>query len=304
MNFSSSHLQSEGQSESSTMIPARSPLAAKNVPAFLNKLYAMVSDPSTNSLIHWSEDGLSFLVHRQEDFAKEVLPRFFKHNNAASFVRQLNMYGFHKVPHLQQGSLLNDGLDDVWEFSNPNFQRNQPDLLCLVTRKKGQNTASTEEPKESTTPVDLNHIIQEVAAIRRHQITISADLKNIQRDNQSLWTESISLRERYAKQQDTIDKILGFLASVFSSQKTVVGRDKKRKLFLEELDQAKSDPVIEEPDDEVVTSKKRKSCKFLITLTLCSWRHSATRPRTYARTRHGRSIYITVCTTSCIWTCI
>ncbi|GAA5989453.1 hypothetical protein JCM5350_000710, partial [Sporobolomyces pararoseus] len=34
---------------------------ARSVPAFLNKLYTMVSDPSTDDLIRWSDDGDSFL---------------------------------------------------------------------------------------------------------------------------------------------------------------------------------------------------------------------------------------------------
>lgn len=224
--------------------------AAKTIPAFLNKLFCMVNDPGSDGLIHWAPSGTSFLVSRQEEFAKEVLPRFFKHNNFSSFVRQLNMYGFHKIPHLQHGALVTDGQEETWEFSNPNFQRNQPDLLCLVTRKKGAGGAATatagnsaggasvdSETKEPT-PVDLNQLIQEVAAIRRHQLTISSDLKGIQRDNGSLWAESLALRERYAKQQETIDKILRFLASVFSSRKSVLpnpSSPRKRELVLEEL---------------------------------------------------------------------
>jgi hypothetical protein len=47
----------------------------KNIPAFLNKLYSMVNDPLTDALIRWTPTGLSFTVHRHEDFAKEVLPR-------------------------------------------------------------------------------------------------------------------------------------------------------------------------------------------------------------------------------------
>ncbi|CAG8774241.1 15541_t:CDS:2, partial [Acaulospora morrowiae] len=121
----------------SSAVP-RSPTRTGNrsVPAFLNKLYNMVNDPQSNDLIIWSEAGNSFLgvyirllndftgnvpnrkllhsVKRPQDFAKEVLPRFFKHNNFSSFVRQLNMYGFHKIPHLQQGVLQSDGQSEQW----------------------------------------------------------------------------------------------------------------------------------------------------------------------------------------------
>ncbi|CAH1767020.1 11448_t:CDS:2, partial [Entrophospora sp. SA101] len=187
--------------------------SSKNVPAFLNKLYSMVGDPDSNDLITWSESGNSFIVKRPQDFAKEVLPRFFKHNNFSSFVRQLNMYGFHKIPHLQQGVLQSDAQTEEWEFSNSNFIRNQPDLLIFVNRKKGKDTDIKEDV------VDMNHILNEIASIKKHQLTISSDLKNIQRDNQILWRETISARERHRRQQETINKILRFLASVFSADK-------------------------------------------------------------------------------------
>lgn len=57
----------------------------------------MVSDPTTNDLIRWSDDGDSFLVPSADRFGKELLPKYFKHSNFGSFVRQLNMYSFHKV---------------------------------------------------------------------------------------------------------------------------------------------------------------------------------------------------------------
>uniref|UniRef100_A0A0E9V4R7 HSF-type DNA-binding domain-containing protein n=1 Tax=Anguilla anguilla TaxID=7936 RepID=A0A0E9V4R7_ANGAN len=67
-----------------------------NVPAFLIKLWTLVEDPDTDSLICWSQSGTTFHVFDQARFSKEVLPKYFKHNNMASFVRQLNMYGFRK----------------------------------------------------------------------------------------------------------------------------------------------------------------------------------------------------------------
>ncbi|KAJ3096443.1 stress-responsive transcription factor hsf1, partial [Physocladia obscura] len=196
----------------------------KNVPAFLNKLYNMVNDPSSD-LIHWSDDGHAFIVEKHEEFAQTLLPRFFKHNNFSSFVRQLNMYGFHKVPHLQQGALIQDNADsspDGWEFANPHFQRNQPDLLCLVTRKKGGgkilDTLDPQDIPEKSTPVDVSVLVNEITVIKRHQLTISTDLKTIQRENQALWNESIVMREQYRRQQDTIDKIVRFLATVFEAR--------------------------------------------------------------------------------------
>ncbi|KAF9927471.1 stress-responsive transcription factor hsf1 [Linnemannia zychae] len=244
-------------------LPRPSSTARGNVAAFLTKLYNMVGDDASNNLIKWSDDGQSFIVVKHVEFAKEVLPKFFKHNNFSSFVRQLNMYGFHKVPHLQQGVLLPDADAEQWEFSNPHFQKNQPDLLCLVSRKKASNG---NEDKDALT-MDLGHILSEVTAIKKHQLAISSDLKNIERDHQSLWQESIAARERHQRQQDTIDKILRFLASVFSGEKKrAIVPNKKPRLTITEgevEDEYERDPGFSsggEHEDEVIQllGNKRK----------------------------------------------
>ncbi|KAI8373022.1 uncharacterized protein BYT42DRAFT_519212 [Radiomyces spectabilis] len=213
---------------SSDMMPSRLSMP-RSVPAFLNKLYNMVVDPSTDDLIRWSPDGASFIVEKHETFAKTVLPRFYKHNTFASFVRQLNMYDFHKVPHIQQGVLLSENDHEVWEFSNPHFQRGKPELLVLVTRKRNRDREVGDVNK-----VNLGMLVKDISAIRKHQRNINVDLQNLHRDNEILWQETLAAREKHQKHQDVIEKILHFLTTVFSNEHASIELSKQCSFMLGE----------------------------------------------------------------------
>jgi hypothetical protein len=108
-----------------------------SITAFLAKLWALVNDPSCDDLIAWDPTGGSFHVYDQARFAREILPRYFKHNNFASFIRQLNMYGFRKMSTIEHGSLKNER-DDI-EFAHPHFIRGQESLLELIKRRAPDN---------------------------------------------------------------------------------------------------------------------------------------------------------------------
>ncbi|KAI8331795.1 hypothetical protein EDC96DRAFT_526870 [Choanephora cucurbitarum] len=201
----------------------------RSVPAFLHKLFNMVGDPSTNQLVRWSKDGNSFLVEGHERFAKHVLPRFYKHNTFASFVRQLNMYDFHKIPHLQQGALVSSSgtENEVWEFSHPHFQRNRPDLLVLVSRKRNKD-----RDKPNADQMNLGSLVKEITAIRKHQANITADLRNLHHDNEIIWRETLAAREKFQKHQQVISKILQFLSAVFSDDQNMLYELSNQKDFL------------------------------------------------------------------------
>lgn len=63
--------------------------------------------------------------------------------------------------------------------------------------------------------LDLSSLVNDLAAIRKHQTAISADLKELQARNHALWQEAVQSREKHKKQEETINKILRFLAGVF-----------------------------------------------------------------------------------------
>ncbi|KAL4264875.1 HSF family protein [Pleurotus pulmonarius] len=196
------------------------------VPAFLQKLYEIITDKSNADLIRWSDRGDILMVVDHERFANELLGRWFKHQNFNSFVRQLNMYGFRKVSHLQQGTLQSPIDPKIWSFEHPCFRRGQPDLLCLIQRRKHGATTSDaadsvdrhEQAKgDQSAFVQLHSLIDEVAGIERHQAAISAELTELKQSNQVLWEEASASRVRLDKQHDTINRIVRFLAGFIDS---------------------------------------------------------------------------------------
>ena len=64
--------------------------------SFLSKLYDILSDITYNEIIHWDDDGKRIIITDVINLCNIILPKFYKHHNYSSFVRQLNMYGFHK----------------------------------------------------------------------------------------------------------------------------------------------------------------------------------------------------------------
>lgn len=108
----------------------------KAVPGFLTKTYDIFSRDEHQEFCGWGSKGDSIVIRQTEQFSKNVLPKYFKHSNFQSFVRQLNMYDFRKT---QQDP--NHG-----EFYHPCFKFGRQDLLVNIKRK-----ANTKEGGGQTT---------------------------------------------------------------------------------------------------------------------------------------------------------
>jgi heat shock transcription factor len=78
------------------------------VPTFIHKLLDILKDESNTEMVSWDAEGRSFSIHNLRHFENLVLPKYFRHSRFSSFVRQLNMYGFHKVK-TQSGSSCSFG---------------------------------------------------------------------------------------------------------------------------------------------------------------------------------------------------
>ncbi|XP_046692469.1 heat shock factor protein 2 isoform X2 [Silurus meridionalis] len=197
-----------------------------NVPAFLTKLWTLVEDSDTNEFICWSQEGNSFLVLDEQRFAKEILPKFFKHNNMASFVRQLNMYGFRKVMHIDTG-IVKQERDGPVQFQHPYFRNGRDDLLENIKRK-----VSNTKPEDSKLRQDdLSKILSSVQTVHDKQETMDARLATLKRENEALWREMSDLRQKHAQQQQAIKELVQFILTLVQNNR-VLNLKRKRPLLL------------------------------------------------------------------------
>ncbi|XP_054136562.1 heat shock factor protein 2 isoform X2 [Melozone crissalis] len=222
------------------------PFASPGVPAFLSKLWALLGETPSNQLITWSQSGKSFLVLDEQRFAKEILPKYFKHNNMASFVRQLNMYGFRKVVHVDSG-IVKLERDGPVEFRHAYFRQGREDLLEHIKRK-----VSSSRPEENKIrQEDLSKIICSAQKVQIKQTTIESQLSLLKRENESLWREVSELRAKHLQQQQVIRKIVQFIVTLVQNNQ-LVSLKRKRPLLLNTNGPTKSNvfqKIVKEPTD-------------------------------------------------------
>ncbi|XP_010549838.1 PREDICTED: heat stress transcription factor A-1e [Tarenaya hassleriana] len=215
-------------------LPASAPPAVNSVPPFLSKTYDMVDDPSNNEVVSWSSGNNSFVVWNVPEFAKELLPKYFKHNNFSSFVRQLNTYGFRKVD------------PDRWEFANEGFLRGQKQLLKSIVRRKPAHVHNLQQPHTQNSCVevgkfgleeeverlkrDKNVLMQELVRLRQQQQATEQQLQNVGQKVQTMEQRQQQMMSFLAKAVQSPGFLNQFVQQQNDGNRCIGGKNKKRRL--------------------------------------------------------------------------
>jgi len=174
-------------------------------PAFINRLHNLLTDRTVQDKVTWSQNGDIVILHTAS-FAAEVIPRFFKHNNLSSFVRQLNLYGFKKTAHRL----------DSCEFWHPTFRPGNEHQFKYIQRKVSPDSSAGQQDLSKTAPVadaaDMRVQIEELASQQR---ALQAALQ--QQD-----TDALRLRALVTRTNQRNEELEARFASIVEVFKEVV----------------------------------------------------------------------------------
>lgn len=206
------------------------------VPPFLSKTYDMVDDPSTDSVVSWSSSNNSFVVWNVPEFQTDLLPKYFKHSNFSSFVRQLNTYGFRKVD------------PDRFEFANEGFLRGQKHLLRSISRKKPVhgNLPPQVQSSSVTACVEVGKfgLEEEVERLKRDKNVLMQELVRLRQQQQATDHQLHTVGQRVQGMEQRQQQMMSFLAKAMQSPgflsqlvqqqnestRRIAGASKKRRL--------------------------------------------------------------------------
>ncbi|CAI6534431.1 AIS_HP2_G0021150.mRNA.1.CDS.1 [Saccharomyces cerevisiae] len=133
---------------------------------FVHQLHSILLEPEVNKWIYWSstDNVVFFLKPYDPNFSTQVLKRYFKHGNVNSFVRQLHMYGFHKLSHPspEQASASNGNAKELveWKFTHPSgffFKEANAGILNKIQRKS-TGVGKDGKRKNILSPISVSYV--------------------------------------------------------------------------------------------------------------------------------------------------
>ena len=182
--------------------------------SFLLKLHDILKNNSYNNIIHWDTDGKRVIISDVVNLCNLVLPKFYKHHNYSSFVRQLNLYGFHKSKGISK-------CGDSYELEAFHSKATKEEINQIVKpNKKMKNLVEyiKSNQKEESTDNDflsagseddvLKFLFEKTEENAQNSLNLRKEMDELKKENSKLNNEIKELKSLLNSHANLIEKIL------------------------------------------------------------------------------------------------
>jgi len=182
--------------------------------SFLSKLHDILKNSSYNKIIHWDTDGKRVIISDVVNLCNIVLPKFYKHHNYSSFVRQLNLYGFHKSKGITK-------CGDSYELDTFHSKATKEEINQIVKPNKkmknlveyiksNQKEESTDNDFISTGSQDevLKFLFEKTEENAQNSLILRKEMDELKEENIKLNNEIKELKSLLNSHANLIEKIL------------------------------------------------------------------------------------------------
>ncbi|KAL1915168.1 uncharacterized protein VTP21DRAFT_7649 [Calcarisporiella thermophila] len=168
---------------------------------FVKKLYNMLEDKTHVDIVSWGKNLDTFVVRDATEFQSRILPKHFKHNNFASFVRQLNKYDFRKLRNPEKNG------KQSWEFYHKNFRYDQkfnPDAIKRksTTIRRGSTNSATIKGHDTVANSQA-----EIQTLRRTRDELLNKIKELLKCYHSLRYQLEALEQKVSVHEHLLNQI-------------------------------------------------------------------------------------------------
>ena len=189
---------------------------SKKSQSFLSKLYDILNNHNYNNVISWDKDGKKVVISDVVKLCKDILPKFYKHRNLSSFIRQLNLYGFHKYKGIMESLEIYEH-----ETFNKNITKEEIKQITKKARHNQMvknldtyiNSNKEEELKEKDSlslPEDkvLDYLTIKVEENNKNSIETLKKIEELKKEVKALNDELLQYKELLNSNKIVLSKLL------------------------------------------------------------------------------------------------
>ena len=183
--------------------------------SFLTKLHDILSDNSYINIIHWDNEGKRIIVCDVINLCNVVLPKFYKHHNYSSFVRQLNMYGFRKSK-----GIIKEG--EAYEHEKFCAKSTNEEINKIVRQSKKMkvlaNYIKSAQKEDTTNDTDflsngnendvLKYLYEKNEENQRNSLALKKEMEDLRKENSLLNQEIDMIKSVLNSHKLLLEKII------------------------------------------------------------------------------------------------